>query len=363
MSSTPTDPRRSTTPSRPETASWRCGSQGMGGCRRQLSTRAVASRTVESLSPSKDATMRRLLLCGMAGAAALLAGCRAEDIQGPSFAAREAQLDDAAAQSAPTYSYERIAYPNATATTAWGINASGDVVGDYVDAAGGRHGFLLHSGAFTRIDIAGALTSARGISPGGDIVGVYRGASEPVVNAHGFLLSRPGDTTFIDFPGHTNTIPQRILPDGTLLGCRHDNDTMGSMRGVVFDRGGSSEITEFASMNNGATPDRRLIVGLWTNGARGEGFTIADGVFATFVVPGSVFTAGWDVNFAGEDAGVAHNGHGFMGFVQTVDGEYVSIDFPGATATRVFGINARGDVVGAYVLGGQTNGFLARRGR
>src|SRR2546430_12232782 len=37
-----------------------------------------------------------------------------------------------------------------------------------------------------------------------------------------------------------------------------------------------------------------------------------------------------------------------------------SIDFPGATATRVFGINARGDVVGASVLGGQTNGFFAR---
>jgi len=138
---------------------------------------------------------------------------------------------------------------------------------------------------------------------------------------------------------------------------------MGSMRGIVFDRGGPSEITEFASMNNGATPDRRLIVGLWTNGARGEGFTIADGVFATFVVPGSDFTAAWDVNPAGEIAGVQHNGTGFHGFVQTVDGGYVSIDFPGASATRVFGINARGDVVGAYVLAGQTNGFLARRGR
>ena len=296
-------------------------------------------------------------------AAALLAGCDAEDIQGPSFAAREARLDDAAVQSAPTYSYEGIAYPNATATTAWDINASGDVVGEYVDAAGGRHGFLLQRREFTTIDFAGALTSARGISPGGDIVGVYRRASEPAVNAHGFLLSRQGDTTFIDFPGHTNTIPQRILPDGTLLGCRHDNDTMGSMRGVVFDRGGPSEITEFASMNNGATPDRRLIVGLWTNGPRGEGYTIADGVFATFVVPGSDFTAAWDVNPAGEIAGVQHNGTGFHGFVQTVDGGYVSIDFPGATATRVFGINARGDVVGAYVLGGQTNGFLARRGR
>ena len=29
--------------------------------------------------------------------------------------------------------------------------------------------------------------------------------------------------------------------------------------------------------------------------------------------------------------------------------EFVSIDYPGATATRVFGINGRGDVVGSYV--------------
>jgi hypothetical protein len=47
--------------------------------------------------------------------------------------------------------------------------------------------------------------------------------------------------------------------------------------------------------------------------------------------------------------------------IQTADGDYVSIDFPGATATRAFGINARGDVVGSYVAAGQTFGFLARR--
>src|SRR2546428_6177803 len=322
-----------------------------------------ARRRIDTALNSKEATMRRLTLCGMVVSAPLLAGCGAENIQGPSSASRNALLANAAARSAPVYTYTRIAYPGATATTAWGINDGGEVVGDYVDPAGVRHRFLLRNGEFTTIDFPNALTSARGIGPGGDIVGIYRRASEPAVNAHGFLLPRQGDATLIDFPGHTNTIPQRILPDGTILGCRHDNDTMGSMKGVLFDRGGPSEITEFASMNNGATPDRRLIVGLWTNGSRGEGFTIADGVFATFVVPGSDFTAAWDVNPAGEIAGVQHTGTGFHGFVQTLDGGYVSIDFPGATATRVFGINARGDVVGSYVLGGQTNGFVARRGR
>ncbi len=305
--------------------------------------------------------MRRLVLCGMVVSAPLLAGCGAENVQGPSFESRDALLAHAAAHSAPVYTYTRIAYPAATATTAWGINAGGDVVGDYVDPAGVRHGFLLQNGEFTTIDVPNALTSARAISPGGNIVGIYRGASEPAVNAHGFLLSRQGDTTLIAFPGHTNTIPQRILPDGTILGCRHDNDTMGSMRGVAFDRSGPSEIAAFASMNNGATPDRRRIVGLWTNGTRGEGYTIDDGVFTSFIVPGSDFTAAWDVNPTHEIAGVQHNATGFHGFVQTVDGDYVSIDFPGATATRAFGINARGDVVGSYVSASQTFGFVAQR--
>ena len=37
-----------------------------------------------------------------------------------------------------------------------------------------------------------------------------------------------------------------------------------------------------------------------------------------------------------------------------------TFDFPGATATRVFGINAAGAVVGTYVAAGKTHGFVAR---
>ena len=36
------------------------------------------------------------------------------------------------------------------------------------------------------------------------------------------------------------------------------------------------------------------------------------------------------------------------GFLRTSD-DYLPIDFPGATATRAFGINARGDVVGTFI--------------
>ena len=60
--------------------------------------------------------------------------------------------------------------------------------------------------------------------------------------------------------------------------------------------------------------------------------------------------------------GVYRDAAGFHGF--QFDGtDYGRIDFPGATATRVFGINARGDMVGNYVDSfGRTHGFIAQWG-
>lgn len=311
--------------------------------------------------------MRRLLLCRPLVSIALLAGCAADRIQAPSLTSGDVLLDRDGARSDQGYTYTTIDYPGATTTTtiAWGINARGDVVGEFFDAEG-RHGFLLRDDAFTRINFPGALgTSARGINPGGDIVGVYRNRVEPTaVPAHGFLLTRHGEFEQIDYPGHINTIPQRILSDGTVLGCRHDQDTMGSMRGIMMARDGNSEIDEFASMHNGATPDRRRIVGLFTNmmTGRGEGYIIDDGEFTPFTVPGSTRTAAWDVNPAGEIVGVYANATGTHGFLRSADEEsYIPINFPGATATQAFGINARGDIVGSYAQAGRTHGFLARR--
>lgn len=136
---------------------------------------------------------------------------------------------------------------------------------------------------------------------------------------------------------------------------------MGSMKGIMVSRQGYSETEVFASMHNGATPNRRHIVGLYTNmeaGNRGEGYRIDDGVFTPLLVPSSTFTAAWDMNPAGEIVGVYRNSAGAHGFVLRADG-YTSIDVPGASATRAFGINPPGDVVGNYVAGGVTHGFLA----
>ena len=66
-----------------------------------------------------------------------------------------------------------IDFPDAARTFASGINEDGDIVGDYRDASGNDHGFLLsdHDGTFTTIDFPGAAhTVAIGINEDEDIV-------------------------------------------------------------------------------------------------------------------------------------------------------------------------------------------------
>ena len=298
----------------------------------------------------------------------LLAACEANPLE-PAAAPFAAQRVDPVtavmvSSAGRAFTFTTIEVPGAASTTAWGINARGDIAGGYVDAGGVSHGFVLHDGGFTTIDVPGAIGSeARGIGPNGEIAGTYKVAGEPAVNVHGYRRSPNGDLLPADYPNHTNTIPQRLLPDGTILGCRHDNDVMGSMHGIVMAREGNAENAVPASMNNGATPDLHRIVGLYTNmdvsPARQEGYVLEDGVFTPFRVPGSTSTAAWDVNSGGDIVGVYRDGAGFHGYVLTRDG-YRTIDVPGATATRVFGVNARGDIVGAYIAGGHTLGFVGR---
>jgi len=154
-----------------------------------------------------------------------------------------------------------------------GINDSGDIVGNLIDAQGVfRHGFLMRPGeAAVIIDYPGAggeATAATGINAQGDIVGWYRLPGEGADPAafYGYLLSRKGRFTAIGYPGHPRGLPQRITSTGIILGCYHDLDTMDSMHG--FTRSADGSFTGFPlspSMHNGAAPDGSGIVGLYEN--------------------------------------------------------------------------------------------------
>ena len=308
-----------------------------------IATAMVASVVVCACS---DMTAPKGLVPGSLPAAAILAPQRGES------------------RPEGTFDFTTIDVPGALSTSAGGINARGEIVGSYVDANHHSHGYLLRDGQFTTIDFPGsAFTEAWGIGPAGEVVGDYRFAGEPMVNLHGYMRTKDGAFVPVNDPPHINTVAQRILPDGTIIGCRHDTDQMSTMRGIIIREGVITELDKFGSMNTGGTPDGQRIVGFYTNMAanRVEGFLIDDGEFTPLVVPGSTITRAFDINPAGAIVGVYVNSAGvFHGFV-LMDGSYVSIGVPGATATRAWGINTRGDIVGVYgVTGGTTHGFLTR---
>src|SRR5215471_7636565 len=82
-------------------------------------------------------------------------------------------------------------------TAAFGINGSGQVVGEYIDSSNNFHGFLESSGSFMTLDatLAAGTTAAYGINDKGLIVGYYIDSS---FARHGFLYSGGSYTVLND---------------------------------------------------------------------------------------------------------------------------------------------------------------------
>ena len=79
-----------------------------------------------------------------------------------------------------------------TDTHAYGINAAGQIVGNFHDATG-EHGFLDTGGGFSTIDPPGLATDieALSINAAGQIVGTFNSAT----GGHGFLYTGGSFTT------------------------------------------------------------------------------------------------------------------------------------------------------------------------
>ncbi len=289
------------------------------------------------------------------------------------------------------YVLTTIDFPGADVTQPYGINAAGQIVGTYQNAAPNNknHGFVFKDWAFTAVDFPGSDTDysiATAIGPGGDIVGYYGIVGEPLTSGHGFLLNKYGKWTKVDYPlDPTPTMtpsPFRILPDGTLVGCFHYANPAGaylSMYGFTlapngaFSRFDYPDTAPFA-MHYGATPDGKTIVGAYTVGGINHGYILSNGVVTKVDVPGSARTTPQDINEAGVIVGTYRNPgepatviHGFVldthQSTNPADWEFTfPADVPGASITRPRGINAEGDIVGDYIgPDGRNHGFLARQ--
>jgi uncharacterized membrane protein len=207
----------------------------------------------------------------------------------------------------------------ASSTEALGINSSGAIVGAYTIPGSPTAGFLLDAGVFTRIAFPQAsggpavtATVAYGINAAGDIVGLYRLAVEGPTEMHGFLRTKAGDFFTVDVPGRMGTVATAIPPDGTILGCSHDQNMTTTMYGFVRDPFGN--IMDDAAAG-GINPRGQVVGYSWQSGIGYRGFIRDGGAFTTVHHPNANHTLALGINAGGDVVGRYHDGVKWRGFV------------------------------------------------
>lgn len=273
----------------------------------------------------------------------------------------------AAAAAALADTYIPIDFPGAIATAPAGINASGEIVGEYIDASNRTHGFRLDPGGFTTIDYPGALsTTAISVNSRGDVAGFFLDAAN---QWHGFVLA-DGAFSVQDYPGATTgSFTLGIGANGTLVGEFKMGQVFGQLGFAWILRQGEytqlippgSAFAFATSVNSRGDVVGRLID---TTGGQTAWKLDKDGTYHVFQVPGATLTNARGINGKGEVVGVYRAGvnHGFVLPPDDFSG-FVTIDFPGAVGTRALAVNSCGDIVGTYgtTAQGAGRGFLLLR--
>jgi probable HAF family extracellular repeat protein len=266
----------------------------------------------------------------------------------------------------PINVYTILDDPKATSgTQAFGINASGQVVGAYSDGiGGGTHGFLYSGGTYTTLDDPDAgptgVTIAQGINDAGRIVG--------------FTIDQSGREAGFIAAGATYTLINS--PGGNRIRL-HGISNLNEMVGEYTDNGGIThgfvemadlflfatlvEGTIWSGINAGGTQ----LVGQFQDNT-GTHLALYDGlpqhVYVLFdhnpIAANGIIANG--INDAGQAVGyyfdASSQAHGFI--FDTRGGTFTTIDV-GAHGTYLTGINDAGQIVGYYAdSSNQIHGFI-----
>jgi probable HAF family extracellular repeat protein len=309
-------------------------------------------------------------------------------------------------RTAPSYTFTTINAPGVVPEDVVpdAINDRGEVVGTYDDSGGTEHGFLYDNGAFTTLDVPGAVSrygiGVAAINDRGEVVGSYFTSS----GEHGFIYDdgtyttlnapgAPGDvftfaeaindrgevaggylidleqggsfiyengaltTLNLNIPGHpTSTSFNGINDSGEVVG-NAQYIHIGPPQGFLYDNGTITMLDPPGATSSfaAAINDRGEVVGTYDDSSGDHGFIYDNGTFTTLDAPYDPV----QINDRGEVAGnyfdSSDTEHGFV----YDDGTYTTLNVPGATSTSVSAINDRGEVTGFYVDSSGTHGFVA----
>ena len=124
-----------------------------------------------------------------------------------------------------------FAVPGATATFAYQVNDSGQIIGYYIDSTGTKHGYTRDTdGTLTYpIDVPGTTgTLLLGNNASNWVVGRYTDTTDVT---HGLFYVTPDDILTYDYPGATYTSLNGINASGLI--CGYYNDAAGISHGFV----------------------------------------------------------------------------------------------------------------------------------
>lgn len=242
------------------------------------------------------------------------------------------------------FTFVAIQFPNSYLTRAIGVNAAGDIVGeyDYFDESDApqQRGFLLRSGVFTTIEFPGSRsTVASSINRRGVLVGTYNDLN----GDHGFRLEA-GEYTTIDFPGATATVVNGINDLEDVVGFYWDRNMM--QHAFVLQGRKFSSVSDaiFYGINR-----KREMVGISSNQPQ-QAF-VYDGKTFTFLHypagrPATDVAAA--ISNEGQIAGFSEiESFEIVGWLHE-ENNYFEIRMPGAVATLPWGVNDNGIVVGSW---------------
>jgi len=248
----------------------------------------------------------------------------------------------ATAASATTYSYTQITVPGATGgNTPIAVNASGTVLGYWLDATYASHGFTYKAGKITKFDPPGSInTTPTNINASGEVAGTF-------VNSKGVnsaFTYQNGKFTIIPVPSKGELLLQiaGLNSKGVLLGSAQKGSHQ-----FLFTYS-NAKFTN-AVVANDPTPtainDSGSITGYYS-GMAAQAFVVIGGKLTKISVPGAGTTIPYAINNSNEVVGEDYATAGGQKAFVYRNGKASVINVPGWADSAARGINNSGLIVG-----------------